>query len=33
MRWIRYSTPGNAPAYGLMHDDLIEPVDGDPFDG
>jgi len=33
MRWIRYSTPGNEPAYGLMHDDLIEPVDGNPFDG
>ncbi|MFZ9679610.1 MAG: Rv2993c-like domain-containing protein, partial [Quisquiliibacterium sp.] len=28
MRWIRYSTPGHAPTYGLMHDDLIEPVDG-----
>ncbi|MEK9721812.1 MAG: DUF2437 domain-containing protein, partial [Quisquiliibacterium sp.] len=31
MRWIRYSTPGNAPAHGLMHGDQIEPVVGDPF--
>jgi 2-keto-4-pentenoate hydratase/2-oxohepta-3-ene-1,7-dioic acid hydratase in catechol pathway len=31
MRWIRYSTPGQQPAYGLLHDTQIEPVTGDPF--
>jgi hypothetical protein len=33
MRWINFSVPGAASAYGILEDDRIREVRGTPFGG